>query len=313
MTGPLALAAGVVMLRPLWLLGLLPLAAIAIWLRLQRGRSPWSALLDPAIRQDLLTLGQIVPARPDRAAVLPLLIAATLLFGLAGPAVLRPGGVEYRALDPMLLLLDLSPSVAAGPALPDLQAAAAFLLNQSEGRPVGIMVYAADAYIASAPTSDAASLQSLVAVLAPDTMPVRGSRPDIALSESRSLVADGNGPGIAGADVVVISDGGGAGPAAMTEARRLNAEGARVWALSLDRAAEGAPTPDRGALVQLAAAGGGQEFPAATPRPLLTQIAAARTARLARSGEAARVFRDLGPWCVGLAMILALPLSRRRA
>ncbi|OWJ80275.1 MULTISPECIES: VWA domain-containing protein [Haematobacter] len=310
---PFALGAGLVLLRPLWLLALLPLAALAVWLRAQRGRSPWTTLIDPAIRRELLALGQILPARADRAALLPLLIAGTLILGLAGPAVLRPGGVEYRALDPMLLLLDLSPSVAAGPALPDLQAAAAFLLNQSEGRPVGIMVYAADAYIASAPTSDAASLQSIIAVLAADTMPVTGSRPDIALAESRNLVAGKDGPGIAGADLVLISDGGGVGPPALTEARRLQAEGARVWALSLPRAAEGAPTPDRGALVQLAAAGGGKEFPAATPRPLLAEIAAARTARLARSGEATRVFRDLGPWCVGLAMLLALPLYRRRA
>lgn len=312
MTGPLALSDTLFLLRPQWLLALLPLAALWLVLRRIHPQGAWSAVIDPPLLAALRDIGQVTPARHDRSAAAPLLAAALIALGLAGPAVMRQGAVEYRALDPLLLLLDLSPSVAKDPALGDLQAAAAFLLGHAESRPVGLMVYAADAYVASAPTTDAQSLQSLIAVLAPDTMPVVGSRPDIALAQARDIVAD-DGPGIAGADVVLISDGGGAGPAALAEAARLRAEGARVWALSLDRTASGAPTPDRGAMVQLAQAGGGAEGPARDPRRLLDRIAKARTARLAETREATRIFRDFGPWLAALALIVALPLYRRRA
>ena len=67
------------------------------------------------------------------------------------PPCPRQGAETYERLDPIILMLDLSPSVASGPALADLQAAAAQVLQSAGGRPVGIMVYAADAYVASAP------------------------------------------------------------------------------------------------------------------------------------------------------------------
>ena len=175
------------------------------------------------------------------------------------------------------------------------------------------MVYAADAYVASAPTSDAASLQGLIAVLSPETMPVAGSRPDIALAEARDIFADGAGPADpGGADFIVISDGGGA-DRALDEARRLASEGARVSTLALAAAGRRAPrrrTPD--ALAELARVGGGTTAPARAPRPVLAAIEAARIARIARSDEAARVFRDLGPWLLALAALPALALFRRR-
>lgn len=305
----LTLTETAVLLRPLWLLGLLPLLALGLLLwRGPRG-GDWAALVDPALWAEMRRIGQVTVAGRDRGWMVPLALGAALVLGLSGPAVLRPRAVEYRALDPMILMLDLSPSITGGPGLGDLQAAAAFMLANAGGRPVGLVAYAADAYLASAPTSDAESLQSLIAVLGPDTMPVRGSRPDIALSSLRDMLG---AEGVAGADVVVISDGGAADGPAIAEARRLNAEGARIWGLAVERNADGAPPPDRGALGRLAAAGGGAEAAARDPRPLLSRIAAARTARLALSDEAGRHFRDLGPWILLLALPPALLLCRRR-
>ena len=173
------------------------------------------------------------------------------------------------------------------------------------------MVYAADGYVASAPTSDAASLQGLIAVLSPETMPVAGSRPDIALAEARDIFGDARHADPGGTDFIVISDGGGA-DRALDEAGRLAAEGARVSTLALAPQTTGGPAPNPDALAELARVGGGAAAPARSPRPVLERIEAARIARIARSDEAARVLRDLGPWLLALAALPALGFFRRR-
>ncbi|SEN27643.1 Ca-activated chloride channel family protein [Paracoccus alcaliphilus] len=302
-----------ILLRPWWLL-VLPLTLLAaIWMRRRRLAGAWAGVIEPALMPALRRLGLLSDGRRDPAVVLPFAAAALLALALSGPAMPRQGAVEYRALDPLVLALDLSPSVVADPrALADAQASAATLLQLANGRPVGMMVYAADAYLASAPTSDADNLSGLIAVLARDTMPVAGSRPDIALSMARDLFGGRNGPGIGGADLVLISDGGGTGPRAVEEAARLATDGARVWALTLPHAAEGAPPPNPDALAQLARAGGGDAFAMDEASALMDRIAASRTIRLAREDIAGQGFRDFGPFLLPLAMLAMLPLFRRR-
>ncbi len=303
---------GLVLLRPWWLLALLPIAALAVWLWRHRAAGEWAAVIDPHLLAAMRRLGHLGAGGADPSPFLACAAAALLALALAGPAVPREGADTFERLDPIVLMLDLSPSVASGPALADLQAAAAQVLQSAAGRPVGVMVYAADAYVASAPTSDAASLQGLIAVLSAETMPVGGSRPDIALAEARDIFAGGAGPADpGGADFIVISDGGGA-DRALDEARRLASEGARVSTLALAPQTPGGPSPDPDALAALAREGGGASAPAREPRAVLARIEAARIARIARSAEAARVFRDLGPWLLVLAGVPTLALFRRR-
>jgi Ca-activated chloride channel family protein len=302
---------GLVLLRPWWLLALLPTATLAVWLWRHRAAGEWAAIIDPALLAAMRRLGHLRAGTTDPSPFLACAAAALAAVALAGPAVLREGTDTWERRDPIVLLLDLSPSVASGPALADLQAAAAQVLQTAGARPVGMMVYAADGYIASAPTNDAASLQGLIAVLSPETMPVAGSRPDIALAEARDIFGDAAHADPGGADFIVISDGGGA-DRALDEARRLASEGARVSTLALAITAPGAPAANADALEALARAGGGTAAPARALRPVLDAIEAARIARIARSDEAARVFRDLGPFLLALAALPALALFRRR-
>ncbi|ATQ55018.1 VWA domain-containing protein [Paracoccus yeei] len=304
---------GLILLRPWWLAAL-PLIALAwAWVRQRRAAGEWTAVLDPALMPALRRLGLLTDGRHTPDVALPFLAALALVLALSGPAVLRPGAVEYRALDPLILAMDLSPSVAGDQrVLDEARSAAAMLLPLAQGRPVGLMLYAGDAYLASAPTSDAATLSDLIAVLSRDTMPVAGSRPDIALSMARDLFGGRDGPGLGGADLVLVTDGGGVRPRAVEEAARLASDGARVWALVLPAAAAGAPPPAPGPLADLARAGGGEAMPAADPPALMARIAARRTARLARDDTAGHSFLDLGPWLLPLAMLAILPLFRRR-
>lgn len=301
-----------ILLRPYWLLCLLPLLALAFWVRQRRIAGGWSAIIDPTLLTALRRMGIFIDGRGHRDLWLPFLAAAIIAAGLSGPAIQRPGSIEMRALDPMILVLDLSPSIVADPqVLGSLQTTAAELLSLADGRPIGMMVYAADAYLASAPTTDAMSLQGLIAVIEQNTVPVAGSRPDIALSMARDLFGNTE-LGLGGADLVVISDGGGTGPRAAEEAARLASDGARVWALELTKNAKGAPPPSPTGLEELAAAGGGGALVASEVPLLMERIASARTARLVRDENVTQVMEDLGPWLLLLALIPLFPLFRRR-
>ncbi|WP_158617323.1 vWA domain-containing protein [Falsigemmobacter faecalis] len=305
-----------IFLRPWWLLALLPLAALAFRLWRDPPHGDWGRVIAPEMLALLQRYGWLRTGAAGRLRIWLPLSGALLVLALSGPAVPRAGQAEYRRLDPLLLLLDLSPSVVASPvALAGLQTAAMRLLQSAEGRPVGLMGWAADAYLISPPTSDAESLEGTIAVLSQDTMPVAGSRPDIALSMARDLFADpeeGGGPGIGGADLVVISDGAGIRELAVEEARRLASDGARVWGLALPASAEGAPPPEPGSLRTLAQAGGGQAFDEAQTPDLARAIASAARIRLARDPQSAAALQDFGPWILGLALLALLPLFRRR-
>ncbi|MFC0278332.1 VWA domain-containing protein [Falsigemmobacter intermedius] len=305
-----------IFLRPWWLAALLPLAALAWRLWRQSPHGGWARVISPQMLVLLQRDGWLRPGEAGRLRLWLPLAGALLIVALSGPAVPRAGQAEYRRLDPLLLLLDLSPSVVASPvALAGLQTAAMRLLQSAEGRPVGVMGWAADAYLISSPTSDAESLEGTIAVLSQQTMPVAGSRPDIALSMARDLFAGpetGEGPGIGGADLVVITDGAGIGERASEEARRLASDGARVWGLALPASAEGAPAPQPEALRSLARAGGGEMFPEAATPELVQAIASAARLRLARDPQSAAALQDFGPWLLALAMIALLPLFRRR-
>lgn len=301
-----------ILLRPWWLICLPLLIALAVWTRHRKLAGGWVAIIDPPLLPVLRRMGLLTEGRHSGELWLPYLAAGIIAVALSGPAVQRPGSIEMRALDPMILMLDLSPSIVADArVLGNMQAAAAELLSLSGGRPVGMMVYAADAYLASAPTSDAMSLQGLVAVIEQDTIPVAGSRPDIALSSVRDLFGSGD-YGLGGADLILITDGGGTGPRATEEAARLASDGARIWTLALTENAEGAPRPDENSLAELAEAGGGASLTAQEVPELMAGIAAARNARLVRDDTGMLVMRDFGPWVLMIGCIALFPLFRRR-
>ncbi|MDH2328903.1 VWA domain-containing protein [Cereibacter sp. SYSU M97828] len=295
-----------ILLRPWWLAVLLPIVLLG-WVALRRVRAGgWDGIVAPAVMARMRALGMVSGGAARWPTVLPFLSAAIAALALSGPARLTPAVALIRQ-DPLILLIDMSPSVAGGARLADAQAAAAQVLALA-ARPVGAALYAAQAYVASAPTSDAASLQGLIAVLGPDTMPLAGSRPDIAIGSLDELFGT-----LDGADILLISDGDGAGPRAEEQAARLADAGARLWALSLDGPGpEGAPAADPTALEAITRAGGGATLPAREAGAMMERIESARTARLATGDEARRIFHDLGPFLIPFAMAALLPLFRRR-
>lgn len=289
-----------VLLRPWWLATLPLLAMIALWLwRRGPDAGEWEQVMPPAMAAAMRTLGYL-GSKSGHGGLAALAAAGLVSLGLTGPAVPRTDAPLLAGSGAILIVLDMSPSVARSPALADAQAAAAGVLGAAGGRPVGLMLYSGEAYEVAAPTADPATLESQIAVLGPDTMPGGGSRPAAALALARQMLA-----GSGGADVVLISDGGGVDDATRAEAERLAAEGIGLSVLTLDGAARG--KVDVGALDAL-----GATAPARSPDAVFRRLS--RTGGLERDPAlTALQFRDLGPFLAAFAALPLLSLFRRRA
>lgn len=297
---------GMILLRPWWLAALVPLLALTAWtLRRRPDAGGWQRVMPPPMLAAMQALGHLggLPARWHGLLAPAGLLA--LVLGLAGPALPRAGAPVLAQTDAAVIAIDLSPSVATGPALAEAQWAAAGLVQGLAGRPVGLILYGGEAFAAAAPTADGETLETLIAVLDAETVPAPGSRPAAALGLAGQML-----DGLRRADLVLISDGGGVDTQAETEADRLSQQGVRISALQLSASAPGAPAAAPDALGRLIR-GGGAVMAAVDPRPL--------AARLDSSGASARdpaltalQYRDLGRFIAALAALPLLFMLRRQ-
>jgi len=299
------------LLRPWWLLALPLLLALALWARRQSlGLAGWEAAIDPPLLAALERLGHVRRRRSSWWPPLPLVIGLLLALALAGPA-LRAEAPAFRNLNGIVIVFDLSPSVARGGGLGDAQAAAALVLERAAGRPVALILYAGQAYLASALTSDASTPESLIGVLDVDTMPDGGSRPDRALDLAADVLKEAK---LTRSDVVLISDGGGLGPATDAAAERLQAVGGRLFTVFVapSKPQAGLPMPDAAGLQRLASLGGGRAELASEPTAIAAAVAAS-DADIVAAGLVPLYFTDLGPLLALLALLPAFLLFRRSA
>lgn len=288
-----------ILLRPLWLT-LLPVVlglTILLW---RRGPDSggWQSVLTPQMRAGLVALGWLGKGEGGTR-FLPLAGAGVLAAALAGPAIPRPDAPVFAQSDAVVIAMDLSPSVTQGAALADAQAAAAGVLGQLAGRPVGLVLYAGEAYAVAAPTLDPATLESQISVLDRDTMPDTGSRPAAALALARQMLA-----GPSRADLVLVTDGGGMDGTARVEAQRLASAGVRVSALTIT----GSPPTDVSALPGML---NGAVAPANAPGPVHRALAASGLDP--DPAMVALQYRDLGPWIALLALWPLAMCFRRQA
>ena len=286
-----------ILLRPWWLLAV-PLLGLAAWVMWRRGPDAggWQSVLSPQMLAGLAALGQ-VRAAPGWLRLLPFLGAAALAVGLSGPALPRGDAPVFAQSDAVVIALDMSGSVTRG-GLADAQAGAAQIMASLPGRPVGLILYAGEAYGASAPTADPRVLESLLSVLDAETMPDKSSSPSAALALAGKMLA-----GLAHADLVVISDGGGIDAAAEAEAQRLREAGVRVQALSVT----GNPVADATALARIAE----RVVPATQPGPVVATLSRSTVER--DPAMVALQYQDLGPLFALLALIPLLWQFRRQA
>lgn len=178
-------------LRPLWFLAL-PLLLALLWLLWQRrlqSRS-WQGICDPALLPHLL-LG-----RSQRRAPWPLwlLLAGLLLavIALAGPTWQRLPQPLLRQQSALVIVLDLSRSMAAGDLKPSRLLRARLkiedLLRQRREGQTALVVFAGDAFAVTPLTEDHRTIAALLSSLDPEIMPVQGSEPARALELGAELI-----------------------------------------------------------------------------------------------------------------------------
>ena len=304
--------AGLVLLRPLWLLVIplaLLLAGLAEWSARRGGR--WSRLIDADLLPEMRRMGHVMEAERDPAPWLVAAAAALVAAGLAGPATPDPDAPALRNLDAVMILLDLSPSVIEGGGFDDARATVSRLIDTHGTRPVALGVYSGESFLVSVPTEEPETLQSVVGAADGATMPVAGSRPDRALDLARRTLADAAAER---PDVVLVSDGGGVGPDARDLVRLMASEGIRTSAVYVAPKVTpyGMPGARRDGLETLAEIGGGVVVDAGDTAPLEAVLADRRGAAAGDAARRSLRYDDHGRWPVALALVPLSFLFRRR-
>ena len=194
------------LLRPLWLLALIPVAAIfSLLLRRQNPRAQWGGVIAPHLLQHL-----IVQPGQGRGVSPLYLVTAGLVLGivaLSGPTWRRelPPFVEDKA--PLMIVLALSTSMDQADVAPTRLERAkqkiGDLLGARAGARSGLIAYAGTAHLVMPLTDDRSVIEPFLAALATGLMPGDGKNVTSAVSLATQFLA---AEPVAGTILVVADD-----------------------------------------------------------------------------------------------------------
>ncbi len=179
------------LLRPWWL-AIMPLLAWLLWRlwhrQLQVGR--WQRLLPETFHAALLTRGRL---RHSRLPWLVLGLAWLLaVIALLGPSWQRFEQPSIKRSDPLVVLLEVTPSMLAADVAPTrLEQAKRKLLDLLERRQdvqTAVVVFAGSAHTLVPLSDDLATTRNLLAAVHPALMPEPGQRADLAVARGLELL-----------------------------------------------------------------------------------------------------------------------------
>ncbi|UGX98163.1 VWA domain-containing protein [Bradyrhizobium barranii subsp. barranii] len=165
------------LLRPLWLLALIPLAAVfAVLLRRQDVRAQWGGVIAPHLLTHLI----VRPGQGRQINPLYLVASGMLLgiIGLSGPTWRRelPPFVEDKA--PLMIALAVGSSMNETDVAPSRLERAKQkirdLLAARAGARTGLVAFAGTAHLVMPPTDDRSVIEPFLAALEPGLMPADG-------------------------------------------------------------------------------------------------------------------------------------------
>lgn len=195
------------LLRPYWLIALIPAFALFVFLLKRRLASArWKGIIDESLMPHVLDQ---MPSEQSRWPLWFVLFAWLIaIIALSGPTWQKLPQPVQKKDDSLVIVLDMSLSMAAQDVSPDRATRARQkvidILKQRHEGLTAMVVYAGDAYTVTPLTDDADTIINLVPALSPYIMPAMGSRPDKALSLANKLVIDS---GLSSANFLLITDG----------------------------------------------------------------------------------------------------------
>jgi Ca-activated chloride channel family protein len=195
------------LLRPLWLLALIPSVLLFVFLLKRRLASArWNGIIDESLMPHVLDQ---MPSEQSRWPLWFILFTWVITaIALAGPAWEQLPQPIQKKEDALVIVMDMSLSMAAQDVSPNRATRARqkvidILKQRNEGL-TALVVYAGDAYTVTPLTDDADTIINLVPSLSPFIMPAMGSRPDKALALADKLIIDA---GLIRAKFLLITDG----------------------------------------------------------------------------------------------------------
>jgi Ca-activated chloride channel homolog len=210
------------LLRPLWLLALLPVIAVMLLVRWRQSpQAQWGGVIAPHLLKNL-----IVQPGGSRG-IRPLyLVAAGMALGIvavSGPTWRRelPPFVEDKA--PLMIALAVGSSMGQTDVAPSRlergKQKIRDLLSARAGARTGLIAYAGTAHLVMPLTDDRAVIEPFLAALAPGLMPAGGNNANAAVAlAARSLATEP----VAGTILIVADDLGNADEAALRQAAGRN-------------------------------------------------------------------------------------------
>ncbi|MFG1189845.1 VWA domain-containing protein [Xanthobacter flavus] len=305
-------------LRPEWLLALLPAAILAALLhrRLREGSNDWAREVDPHLLAHLALPGRRASGQWPAVLLFAGWVAA--VFAMAGPTWQKlPQPVTGR-LDPLVIAVNLSPTMNAPDASPSRLVAARYkiadVLQRMRGSEVALVLYSDIPFAAAPLTEDAHVVAQMLPDLSTSLMRGNANRPQAAIAMAVDLL---KGAGAMSGRILLVTDGPGDEPAkTQAAAKAAAAEGYKVNVIGVGaEGANGAPALDTAALTAIATAGQGAYTPlTADDRDIayaLPPAASSNGAVTDSEGFTADVWADMGPYVLLLAVLLA-PLAFRR-
>src|SRR5690554_6111185 len=178
------------LLRPEWLLALVPLALLLVLAQRRGvGESHWHQVIPAELLRHLMPQGNRSQRKPLFALALLWLVA---VIALAGPAWQKEPQPLQAKSDHLVVILDLSLSTLATDLQPNRLTRAkqklSDLLQQRQEGQTALVVYAGDSHVVSPLTDDSETVLAMVPALDPFIMPALGSRPERAVAQAIGLL-----------------------------------------------------------------------------------------------------------------------------
>lgn len=195
------------LLRPLWLLAIIPALCLGIFLFLQKRNSAnWRQIIAPQLLNYLLE-NQIT--HKTRWQLFTLVFAWVFTcFALAGPTWKQISQLVHKNEAAVVIVWDLSPSVVAEDLKPSRLVRARHkltdLLNARQEGLTALVAFAGEAYVVSPLTDDTDTIINLLPALHPDIMPLPGSNVEMGVEKALQLLQDSNN---SQGDILVVTDG----------------------------------------------------------------------------------------------------------